>query len=277
MDNRAPMETTKLEIPTELLEAAKLSPEEVRAELAIRLYQTHRLNEAQARELAGSSQVIETLAWSNRETGRINMDDFLSWASHDLKSPLNTIIGFTRVVIKGIDGPLNETQTADLTTAFTSSQRMLFLLNNLVDMARLNTGQITLQKAECDMPSLFEETVERWKTANPSVQLNTKINISQATQIVDKLHLRQIVSTLLTYASLRITKGSLYFSVANEKDHLNFTIQSIGTKSVDKFELDSAMLSFVGTALIKLHGGDVAIHEDTDSGLLIGFYIPYSS
>jgi hypothetical protein len=141
----------------------------------------------------------------------------------------------------------------------------------------LNTGQITLQKAECDMPSLFEETVERWKTANPSVQLNTKINISKVTQIVDKLHLRQIVSTLLTYASLRITKGSLYFSVANEKDHLNFTIQSIGTKSVDKFELDSAMLSFVGTALIKLHGGDVAIHEDTDSGLLIGFYIPYSS
>ncbi|MBK9210573.1 MAG: hypothetical protein IPL71_20740 [Anaerolineales bacterium] len=68
----------------------------------------------------------------------------MSWASHDLKTPLNAIIGFTKIVIKGMDGPINEMQKTDLTTAFNGSQRMLILLNNLVEMAHLNNGDITL-------------------------------------------------------------------------------------------------------------------------------------
>ena len=120
------MDKAILEIPVELLEAAKITPEEAKTELAIRLYQQHKLNEEQARELAGDPKVIEELAWGSRATGRIDLDQFLSWASHDLKSPLNTIIGFTRVVIKGIDGPVNEAQAADLTTAFTSSPSQAF-------------------------------------------------------------------------------------------------------------------------------------------------------
>ena len=112
------MDKTILEISTELLEAAHITPEEAKKELAIRLYQLHKLNDKQAAELAGDPKAIETLVWSNTEVGHFDLDHFLSWASHDLKTPLNAVIGFTKLVIKGIDGPINEIQNTDLTTAF---------------------------------------------------------------------------------------------------------------------------------------------------------------
>ncbi len=58
---KAVMDTTTLEIPTELLQAAKLTPEEAKTELAIRLYQLHKLNDKQAGELAGDPKAIEAL------------------------------------------------------------------------------------------------------------------------------------------------------------------------------------------------------------------------
>jgi K+-sensing histidine kinase KdpD len=268
------MDKTILEIPTELLEAANITPEQARTELAIRLYQIHKLNENQARQLAGDPKVIEELVWSNRTTGRIDLDEFLSWASHDLKSPLNTIIGFTRVVIKGIDGPVNEAQSADLTTAFISSQKMLFLINNLVDMARLNTGHISLRQVETDTTKLFKEAGERWQTANPAKILTAQINIAQPVFSVDNIYMRNIVSSLLSYAAIRVTEGSISLEARDDENGLRVTIQSSGKKSLDKFELDSAMFDFVCASLIKLHGGKMDEPQETESGLLLAFSLP---
>lgn len=268
------MANTILEIPTELLEAAKITAEEAKTELAIRLYQQHKLNEEQARQLAGNPKVIEELVWNNVASGKIDLDNFLSWASHDLKSPLNTIIGFTRVVIKGIDGPVNEAQSADLGTAFTSSQKMLFFVNNLVDMARLNMGQVNLRRVEMDVASLLKETGERWQTANPGKKLTSEINISQPAFAVDNIYLRNVVSSLLSYAAIRVTEGALTLTAADDESGLRVTIESAGAKSRDKFELDSAMFDFVCAGLIKLHGGKMDEPQETETGLRLAFFLP---
>ena len=268
------MDKTMLEIPTELLEAAKITAEEARTELAIRLYQTHKLNEDQARELAGNPKVIEELVWNNNASGKVDLDNFLSWASHDLKSPLNTIIGFTRVVIKGIDGPVNEAQSADLTTAFVSSQKMLFFLNNLVDMARLNMGQVNLRLVETNMANLLKEAGERWQTANPAGKLTTDVNLSQPAFSVDNIYMRNIVSSLLSYAAIRVTEGAVTLTARDDESGLRLTFQSAGVKSRDKFELDSAMFDFVCSSLIKLHGGRMDDPQETDDGLLLAFSLP---
>jgi signal transduction histidine kinase len=267
------MDKTLLEIPTELLQAAKITPEEAKTELAIRLYQLHKLNDKQAAELAGDPQAIEALAWINRETGHFELDEFLDWASHDLKTPLNAVIGFTKLVIKGIDGPINETQTTDLTTAFNGGQRMLSLLSYLVDIARINNG-VTLSRSEQNLAAFITETFERWKTQNPTKPLTHDIQIASPTFSLDPQQMRLIINHLLTFAAIRVTEGTVSLSAHANDQGLNVSIQSTGKKAVDKSEMDSAMLGFITSALIKLHGGKMNEPQETDDGLLLSFSLP---
>jgi len=268
------MDKTIIEIPTELLQAAKMTAEEAKTQLAIRLYQLDKLNNEQASALAGDPKAIESLVWNNRETGRIDLDDFLSWASHDLKTPLNAIIGFTKVVIKGIDGPINEAQTADLTTASNGGQRMLTLINNLVEMARLNKGQVTLIRKECNIAELIKDAADRWKIQNRTLPLTTNITIAEPTFNVDSHHLRNVIANMLTYAAIRVTEGTLSLSASDDDQGIIVRIQSAGNKAGDKSEMDSAMLNFICASLIKLHGGKADEPRETENGMLIAFSLP---
>jgi signal transduction histidine kinase len=268
------MDKTHLEIPTELLQAAKMTAEEAKTELAIRLYQLHKLNDRQAGELAGNPQVIEKLAWVNRETGQFELNSFLDWASHDLKTPLNAVIGFTKLVIKGIDGPINEIQNTDLTTAFNGGQRMLSLLSNLVDIARLNNG-ITLSREEKNLATLISESAERWKNQNPAKPLISNIQITSPTYNVDPQQIRVIITHLLNFAAVRVTEGTVTLSATENEQGVNVSVQSTGEKSVDKMEMDSAMLGFIASSLIKLHGGKMNEPQETDDGMLLSFSLPH--
>jgi len=268
------MDKTAIEFPTELLQAAKITPEEAKKELAIRLYQLQRLNDKQATELAGDPTAIKSLVWSNDETGHFNLDDFISWASHDLKTPLNSVIGFTKVVLKGIDGPVNESQENDLTTVFTAGQRMLALVSYLVEIARLNNGHTKLLYGDCDVSELITEVTNRWKTQNPSRPLMVEMKISDPDFHLDKERARLIIMYLLALASIRITEGTLSLFAEDSEETLNIRVQSNGKKAVDKSEMDTAMIVFVTTSLVKLHGGQMDDPQETDDGLLMRLSLP---
>ncbi len=268
------MDKTTLEIPTELLQAAKITPEEARTELAIRLYQLHKLNDKQAGELAGDPKVIESLVWSNAETGHFDLDDFLSWASHDLKTPLNSVIGFTKVVLKGIDGPVNETQETDLSTAFTAGQRMLALISYLVEIARLNNGHIKLSREDANIEELITETMNRWKIQNTTKPLSIETSFGNPVFNFDKAHMRQIISHMLSFASVRVTEGTVLLSASDSDNALKIRVQSSGKKPIDKSEMDSAMLVFIIASLVKLHGGQMDHPQETEDGLLLKFSLP---
>lgn len=268
------MDKTILEIPTDLLEAARITPEEAKKELAIRLYQTHKLNDKQAAELAGDPKAVESLVWNKAETGHFDLDDFLDWASHDLKTPLNSVIGFTKIVLKGFDGPINETQETDLSAAFNAGERTLALISYLVDIARINNGKMKLLSEEHDITEIVTEITTRWKTKNPSALLNVDVKVDNPTFNVDKDQMRSIISYLLTFASLRVTEGTVTLSISDSDNSLKVRIHSNGKKTVDKSEMDSAMLNFITSSMIKLHGGQMDDPEETDDGLLLRFSIP---
>lgn len=269
------MGTTLIEIPTELLEAAHLTPDELKTELAALLYKQGRLNPEQARLLAGEAPKLESLFIKREQAGKIEMNEFISWAAHDLKSPLNAIIGFTKVVLKGIDGPVNELQTTDLTSAHVNGQRMLALTNNLIDMARLSTGDIKIEISECDLAQILTEATNRWKTQNPGKELNTSISLDHPAANLDSARIRQVVNGLLTYAGNHVTGACKVFLRAQEDgNYFLIEIESKGEKARDKMELDLAMLGFITHGLIGLHGGTLELGEDTGAGLGLRFTLP---
>jgi signal transduction histidine kinase len=268
------MDKTVLEIPTELLQAAKITPEEAKTELAIRLYQMHKLNDKQAAELAGDPKVLEAQAWRNTETNHFNLDDFLDWASHDLKTPLNAVIGFTKVIIKGYDGPVTEAQVTDLTTAFNGGQRMLALISYLVEIARLNKAQVSISKDERDLNEFLTEVTNKWKTQNTAKPLTTDIQLGTPGFKIDVQQFRQIINHMLAFAAVRVTEGTVLLTVRDDDQGLTVTAQSSGKKGVDKMEMDSAMLGFILSSLIKLHGGLMDEPQETEDGFLLKFSLP---
>jgi K+-sensing histidine kinase KdpD len=151
---------------------------------------------------------------------------------------------------------------------------MLALIGYLVEIARLNNRQTKPARGECNILELVAETADRWKKENPSKPLAIQTNIADAVFKLDKGLMRQIFSHLLTFASLRVTEGTVSLSASDSDDTLKIRAQSHGTKSPNKFEMDSTMLHFILTSLVNLHGGQMDDPRETEDGLLLSFSVP---
>jgi signal transduction histidine kinase len=264
-----------VDVPSGLLSAANLTPEDVKVELASQLYKQGRITLAQAKTFTGGSARLEEMFLKKEQGDHLDMDEFISWAAHDLKSPLNAMIGFTKVILKGIDGPVTDLQITDLTSAHLSSQRMLTLTNNLIDMARLNHGDLKIEIEEGVLSQTIADTANRWKNQNLQKELFAEIDLSESAVKFDGARIRQVINGLLTYAGNHIAEGGQLTLRASEDIHqITVEIKSSGERARDKFELDLAMIGFICRGLIGLHGGRLNLGDDTGAGLELSFTLP---
>jgi K+-sensing histidine kinase KdpD len=225
--------------------------------------------------LAGQSNILKQWLESKGWSGHIEMDEFISKAAHDLKSPMNAINGFTKVVLKGIDGPINETQATDLNAVFTAGQRMLTLLSNLIDMARLNNGDIVIEMGIGDLSQVVSEACTRWKNQNPTKELQSEIQITAPGISLDATRMRQAIMGLLTYAGNHVADaGKISLRASENEKTFDIQIESAGEKPRDKFEMDLLMLEFICQGLIERHGGQLELGQNTGTGISIKFNLP---
>lgn len=279
------MALTLLEIPSDLLAAAHLSPEEARVALALGLFHSGRLSHDQARDLSGDPDRFEASLFPQGE--QLDLNDFLDWGSHDLKTPLNLVIGFSKVVLNGIDGPVNETQQTDLASVYDNGQRLLTLISMLVDIARLNKGGDHLSLKRTDFGELLAQTAARWRDQNPSRELETdlrppapmgKAHVHLPGLQLDPARMKQAVSGALTYAALHVAEGGTVSLTASEDpERVTVSIASQGSRNPAMPELDLVMLRFLNRALIRLHGGDLEEIGNTEGGASVRFWLPRQS
>ncbi len=84
---------------------------------------------------------------------------FLATMSHELRTPLNSIIGFTGIVLQGMAGPLNPEQTKQLGIVKTSARHLLDLINDVLDISKIEAGQLEIQCGDFSLPQAIEKAL----------------------------------------------------------------------------------------------------------------------
>ncbi len=136
---------------------------------------------------------------------------FLANMSHELRTPLNSIIGFSRVILKGIDGPTTEMQHQDLTAIYNSGQHLLGLINDILDLARIEAGKMELNFEEVKLPEMVNSVLSTAKglVKEKPIHLIPKIPADMPTVRGDTMRVRQVLINLLSNASKFTDEGSI--------------------------------------------------------------------
>jgi signal transduction histidine kinase len=110
-----------------------------------------------------NQSVLRQLRESNAKLRALDeaKDDFISMASHQLRTPLTSVKGYISMVMEGDAGKVNPQQKTMLTQAYFSSQRMVYLIADLLNVSRLRTGKFIIESAPVNLANLVEEEISQ--------------------------------------------------------------------------------------------------------------------
>ena len=137
---------------------------------------------------------------------------FLANMSHELRTPLNSILGFTDVMLEGLDGKLTDYMDNDLRLIQKNGQHLLHLINDVLDMAKIESGKMNLHPETFKIHSLFDEVTSI--TSTLASEKNTALFIepdsdAEIEVYADNTRLRQVLINLLTNAIKFTTNGKI--------------------------------------------------------------------
>ena len=199
-----------------------------------------------------------------REIDRLR-GQFLMRMSHQLATYLNTILGFSQLMLKGLDGPLNETQTKDLTAIRHSGQQLSQLLNDILELANLEVGLVELRYTLVNMASLLDGLQMTLVSAlvNPQLHLQVQVEPDLPAMMADVDRLRQVLTNLVITASEMSHEGVITLSVARQAGQVEFSVVApVVSASVDGRGGISVALS---RRLVELHGGHLRTNQQEGS------------
>ncbi len=136
---------------------------------------------------------------------------FLANMSHELRTPLNSIIGFSRVILKGIDGPINEIQTQDLTAIYNSGQHLLNLINDILDLSKIEAGKMELSFADVDLNDLVNSVLSTaiGLVKDKPIKLQHNLPVNLPLIYADPTRVRQVLLNLISNAAKFTEEGSI--------------------------------------------------------------------
>ncbi|HWF50288.1 MAG TPA: histidine kinase dimerization/phospho-acceptor domain-containing protein [Solirubrobacteraceae bacterium] len=137
-------------------------------------------------------------------------DRFLANVSHELRTPLNVILGFTGTVLMGLAGPVNEEQTKQLKVVQASGRRLLSLINDLLDVARIESGKIGLVVEAIDGRELLEDVASGLRPLADEKGIDLVVLAPPGLEVSgDRRAVRQILVNLASHAIDRTDEGEV--------------------------------------------------------------------
>ena len=128
--------------------------------------------------------------------------EFLATMSHELRTPLNAIIGFSEALRDGLMGPMSDHQRGYVSDIFTSGQHLLSLINDILDLSKVEAGMMTLELETVDLPGLLSDSLSivREKAAAQNISLKLVTGEGLGACQFDRRKTKQVVYNLLANA-----------------------------------------------------------------------------
>jgi signal transduction histidine kinase len=238
---------------------------------------------------------IERVAEQLREIDQFRAE-FLATMSHELRTPLNSIIGFSRVMLKGIDGPLNEMQKTDLEAIYNNGQNLLRLINDILDQSKIDAGKMELLlESDVDVSTLLEKEVRGTLVAQIGEKpIEPVVNVAPNLPTIraDSTRVLQVIRNLMSNAAKFTDEGAITVSAWHEEDLVYISVEDTGigmpAEKMDlvfeKFrQLDSSSTRAaegtglgmpISRTLVEMHGGRIWVESEEDVGSKFTFYLP---
>ncbi len=228
------------------------------------------------------------------EAANRHKSDFLARVSHDLRTPLNAIMGFTRIVLRRMEGQMPDLQKENLQKVVISSEHLLNLINGLLDLAKIDAGKMEVSadtfRVE-DIINMTTATVEPLlKDGRVRIVRDVPPNLPPLKTDRDKL--KQILLNLLSNAAKFTEQGEIKVSAARDNGNLKLAVADSGIgmtaaarehifeefQQAEKTTASKYGGTGLGLAIVKkfvtLMGGDIAVESEEGKGSKFTITLP---
>jgi signal transduction histidine kinase len=287
IERLAPRLAIAIWILTENLEKAQLSRELAKANEEL---------QAMNEELTVQQQELILLNLRLEQASRAK-SDFLANMSHELRTPLNSILGFSEVLQEQMVGDLNEKQQEYVKYILTSGRHLLSLINDILDLAKIESGKMTLEANSFPLKNLLESSMAMLKEKaikhGVAMELELAPSLAAETIAADERKLKQILFNLLSNAvkftpeggavRLRAEKEGELFKITVADTGIGIKQEDIGRLFHSFAQLESPYAKqYEGTGLglaltkklVELHGGKIWVESEEGKGSSFIFTIP---
>ncbi|MGH7197086.1 MAG: ATP-binding protein [Candidatus Saccharimonadales bacterium] len=269
-------------------------------ELAVAIQNTLRFEEISHFNVTLREEVAQATAELRQSNAKLQQldkakDEFISMASHQLRTPLTSVKGYLSMVLEGDVGSLKPDQRKLVEEAYSSSQRMVYLIGDFLNVSRIQTGKFVLERKKVTLPNVIKEEIEQLATTaeRRSVRLEYHTPTHFPTLDVDENKIRQVIMNLIDNAIFYSKPGGVVkveliasakeacfkvrdsgIGVPEEERHKLFT-KFFRASNARRARPDGTGIGlFMAKKVIVAHGGSIIFETQENKGSTFGFCLP---